>query len=168
MFVSSPSATVAWARITQRIMQALEAADHETKFACLLQRPPDLAIALGSAITFYARDEIASIEGRKPTMRNLHGQSIDPDQILRYLGRIQPTLDQMKLTPSAFAHDSDEALVLSGLVLFGAVAQKYAISEYRISRSGMRYGVLSWRAGKRVILEMDSDAGQAIQPAPVP
>jgi exopolyphosphatase/guanosine-5'-triphosphate,3'-diphosphate pyrophosphatase len=159
LFVTSASATQAWARITGQLRLALEEGDYEARFGDLMQRPPDLAIALGSAITFYMRDEIASVEGRKPPLRGLHGRRVDPDGIVRYLGRIQPTLDEMGLTPGDFAPESDEAIVLSGLVIYAAMAQKHALGQYRISRSGMRYGALSWRAGKRVLVELPANNG---------
>jgi exopolyphosphatase/pppGpp-phosphohydrolase len=153
LFVSSPSASVAWARISQQLGQALKDGDYEASFADLLQRPPDLAVALGSAITFYMRDEIASVEGRKPRLRDLHGRHVDPGGIVGYLGRIQPTLDELGLSPGDFSPESDEAIVLSGLVIYAVMAQKHALDRYTISRSGMRYGALSWRAGRRVLLE---------------
>ena len=43
------------------------------------------------------------------------------------------------------------------LVIYAAMAQKHRINHYRISRSGMRYGALSWRAGKRVLVELPPD-----------
>jgi exopolyphosphatase/pppGpp-phosphohydrolase len=159
MFVTSPSATQAWTRITGQLRLALEEGDYEARLGDLVQRPPDLAIALGSAITFYMRDEIASVEGRKPPLRGLHGRRVDPDGIVRYLSRIQPALDEMGLTPGDFAPDSDEATVLSGLVIYAAMAQKHGIANYRISRSGMRYGALSWRAGKRILVELPAKNG---------
>jgi exopolyphosphatase/pppGpp-phosphohydrolase len=154
MFVTSPSASEAWVHINERIRLAMEEGDYDAKFDELHQRPPDMAIALGSAITFYMRDEIASVEGRKPPLRSLHGRPVDPESIVHYLARIQPALDEMGLTPGDFSPESDEATVLSGLVIYAALAQKHNISQYRISRSGKRYGALSWRAGKRVLVEL--------------
>jgi len=158
MFVASPSASQAWAHINERTRLAMEEGDYDAKFDDLHQRPPDMAIALGSAITFYMRDEIASVEGRKPPLRSLHGRPVDPESIIHYLGRIQPALDEMGLTPGDFSPESDEATVLSGLVIYAAMAQKHHISQYRISRSGMRYGALSWRAGKRVLVELTANS----------
>lgn len=156
-FVDSPSATQAWVHITGRLSSALEAGEYETRFGNLVNQPPHLAIALGSAITFYMRDEIASVERRKPPLRSLHGRRVDVEGIVRYLGRIQPAMDEMGLTPGDFSPDSDEATVLSGLVVYAAMAQRHGIRSYRISRSGMRYGALSWRAGKRVLVDLPDD-----------
>lgn len=159
MFVDSPSATVAWSRISRQLREGLEAGQYKEKLAELLQRPPTLAVALGSAITFYTRDEIASEEGRKPPLRSLHGRSVNPLEIVDYLGRIQPALDQMQLTPGDFSQDSDEAIVLSGLVIYAAIAQQFGIELYLISRSGMRYGTLAQHAGRQVMIDIDRQSG---------
>jgi len=155
MFVDSPSATAAWSYIGDQVRDGLVAGGYHDKLAGLLQQPPTLSVALGSAITFFMRDEIASVTGEKPALRSLHGRRVNPQAIIKYLERIQPAMDQMRLKPGNFPPDSDEATVLSGLVVYVTIAQELGIKQYRISRSGMRYGTLARHAGKQVIIDID-------------
>jgi exopolyphosphatase/pppGpp-phosphohydrolase len=166
MFVTSLSATEAWSYIGDQLRAGLEAGGYEKKLADLLQRPPTLAIALGSAITGFMRDEIASVTGKRPPLRTLHGRRVDPKAIVQYLEKIQPALDQMQLSPKSFPPESEEATVLSGLVVYATIAQELGIKEYRISRSGMRYGTLASHAGKQVVIEIDHELDDVSGAAP--
>lgn len=151
IFVSSSTIEAGMANVREAIKREL-LAGHQ--FDALWQSPPTMAIGLGSAITAYLKSIVAHQEGHEPSLKSLHGRTISMDEVTNYIERIGPVLTSLNRKPGDLKADSRLTTVIGGIIAFDEITSHYRVGELRVSRHGLRYGALAWRAGRQCRIEL--------------
>lgn len=151
IFVSSPTVEAGMAGVRDAMKRELTAGEH---FDALYQLPPTMAIGLGSAITAYLKSVVAQQEGHEPTLKSLHGRTIDMNEVSAYIERIGPVLTGLNRKPGDMEADSRLTTVIGGIIGFDEISKYYRVGEMRLSRHGVRYGALAWQAGRQCRIEV--------------
>jgi len=132
--------------------------DRHRRFAALSSKSPAAVFALGSGISSLA-ERMSPKRGQEgKSLRHLHGQYIDSENIQQLAENTGSRLSAVKRAPSVDLDvDSDVITLLSGLLTYYYILQKYRAPGVTVSRHGLRYGVLLSLAGQPCLTRLVPD-----------
>jgi exopolyphosphatase/pppGpp-phosphohydrolase len=112
---------------------------------------PNFAIAHGSAIMIFAQNAYRRKYGHKLKLRELHGKTVGTGNLKSNLEKSIPSLQGLRQSDFGDQLTSESELVtlITGIVTYNEVAQKYGIEEFVLNREGPRYGALLWKTGAK-------------------
>jgi exopolyphosphatase/guanosine-5'-triphosphate,3'-diphosphate pyrophosphatase len=110
---------------------------------------PQIAIAHGSAITIFVRGVFRDQYGYEPKLNELHGKTVKSSLIERKVQETIPSLEGVRRRDlgDELKSDSEIVTLMSGILTYNEIAKRYKIGQFVISREGLRYGALLWKAG---------------------
>jgi exopolyphosphatase/pppGpp-phosphohydrolase len=123
------------------------------KFAALSKKPPAVVFGLGSAITMLAEFQNPKNDREKKSLWRLHGQFISTESLQKSVEKTGSQLEKMgEKSNTSVDADSDWATLVSGVVTYKYILEKYEARGIIVSRYGLRYGVLIAQAGQPCII----------------
>lgn len=113
------------------------------------EKPPQIAIAHGSAITIFVRGIFRDQYGYEPKLNELHGKTVKSSLIERKVLETIPSLEGIRKRDlgDELKSDSEIVTLMSGILTYNEIAKRYKIGQFVISREGLRYGALLWKSG---------------------
>lgn len=125
--------------------------ENHQKFNALKEKDPVAVFALGSAITDLAKQLISGGEGKRITLKQVHGHFIARKDIEMVIHRTLDVLEHMpksNLKNGELAVDSNYATLFCGILTHYYVLQKYGGKGIVVNRHGLSCGILLWFAGR--------------------
>lgn len=120
-----------------------EALQEHCLFDVFKDRPPTAVYGVGSAITQYAQTtEVMNACGNHST--DYHGRKISRVQIDEFVNLAR---EQSNSSPQFLHCDDHRPIMVAGLLAYQQIMETYGASEIKVSRHGLRYGVLLRMAG---------------------
>ena len=135
--VESDSLASGFKHVEESIQRELK--KHEP-FPALRECVPAVVYGLGSAIT-----EFAQIRAGNPSPRDCHGKSVSKEGLGQFISLLRSQYCASSVQDLGL--DDNKITMIAGALTYHQILDEYHASNIRVSRHGLRYGVLLARAG---------------------